>query len=99
MSIESDITKIGQKLFIGKFITCESEKSMAVSDEAIKVEGLGHLLHSIAKVFAKAGKIIDTILIKKPGRVLEIGARSGSKAVSRSLKAALCSIPDVMKFL
>ena len=42
--------------------------------------------------------ILPTNVLNNPGRALEIGANIGSAAVSRNPKAALSTIPDVIKF-
>ena len=71
---------------------------MIVSDNMIKAEGLGKFFKNLGKASAKAGKKLATNVLKNPGRALEIGASIGSAAVSRNPKAALSTIPDVIKF-
>ena len=39
----------------------------------------------------------STIVIKKPGRALEIEAKTGTTAVSRNFRATLPTKPDVKK--
>ena len=97
-NIKGDITPNGRKMLIGKCSICNRKKSMLVSDNTIKAEGLGKFFKNLGKASAKAGKKLATNVLKNPGRALEIGANIGSAAVSRNPKAALSTIPDVIKF-
>ena len=71
---------------------------MLVSDNTIQAEGLGKFFKNLGKASAKAGKKLATNVLNNPGRALEIGANIGSAAISRNPKAALSTIPDVIKF-
>ena len=98
-NIKGDITPNGRKMLIGKCGICNRKKSMLVSDNIIQSEGLlGKFFKNLGKASAKVGKKLATNVLKNPGRALEIGANIGSAAVSRSPKAALSTIPDVIKF-
>ena len=96
--IKGDVTSNGRKMLIGKCSVCNRKKSMLVSDNTIKAQGLGKFFKNLGKASAKAGKKLATNVLKNPGRALEIGANIGSAAVSRNPKAALSTIPDVIKF-
>ena len=97
-NIKGDITSNGRKMLIGKCSICNRKKSMLVSDNTIKAEGLGKFFKNLGKASAKAGKKLATNVLNNPARALEIGADIGSAAVSRNPKAALSTIPDVIKF-
>jgi len=97
-NIKGDVTSNGRKMLIGKCSICNRKKSMLVSDNTIKAEGLGKFFKNLGKASAKAGKKLATNVLNNPGRALEIGANIGSAAVSRNPKAALSTIPDVIKF-
>ena len=97
-NIKGDITSNGRKMLIGKCSICNRKKSMLVSDNIIQAEGLGKFFKNLGKASAKAGKKLATNVLKNPGRALEIGANIGSAAVSRNPKAALSTIPNIIKF-
>ena len=74
ISIESVITKTGQKFFIGKCVQCNGKKSMIVSDNTKAAEGLGSFFEKLGRS-SKAGKKLTTNVMKHPRRALEIGAK------------------------
>ena len=86
------------KLLIGKCVTCNRKKSMIVSDNTIKVEGLGSSFKNLGKISSKAGKKLATNVLKNPGRALEIGANIATATATKSLKAALSALPEVINF-
>ena len=71
---------------------------MIVSDTTIKAEALSSFFKNLGKISAKAGKKIYTNVLENPGRALEIGANVATAAASRSPKAALSSLPEVINF-
>ena len=97
-NIKGDITPNGRKMLIGKCGICNRKKSMLVSDNTRQAEGSGKFFKNLGKASAKAGKKLATNVLKNPGRALEVGANIGSAAVFRNPKAALSTIPDVIKF-
>ena len=98
LNIKGDVTSNGRKMLVGKCAICSRKKSMIVSNDTIQAEGLGKFFKNLGKASAKAGKKLATNVLKNPGRALAIGANIGSAAVSRNPKAALSTIPDVIKF-
>ena len=86
------------KLLVGKCILCDRKKSMIVSDNTIKAEGLGNFFKNLGRVSAKAGKKLATNVLKNPGRALEIGANIATAAATKSPKAALSTLPEVINF-
>ena len=97
VKIYGDITSKGSVL-IGYCSICNRKKSMTVSDSTIKAEGLSSFFNNLGKISAKAGKKLATNVIKNPARALEIGANVATAAASRNPKAALSSLPEVIKF-
>ena len=86
------------KLLVGKCVICGRKKSMIVSDNTIKAEGLGSFFKNLGKISSKAGKKLATNVLKNPGRALEIGANIATAAATKSPKAALSTLPEVINF-
>ena len=86
------------KLLVGKCVICNRKKSMIVSDNTIKAEGLGSFFKNLGKISSKAGKKLAKNVLKNPGRALEIGANIATAAATKSPKAALCTLPEVINF-
>ena len=101
--IVGDITnnkKTGKevKLLVGKCVICNRKKTMIVSDNVIQAEGLGDFFKNLGKVSSKAAKKLLKNALKNPSRFLEIGANVATAAASRNPKAALSTLPEVIKF-
>ena len=86
------------KLLVGKCMVCNRKKSMIVSDNTRKAEGLGSFFKNLGKISSKAGKKLATNVLKNPGRALEIGANIATAAATKSPKAALSTLPEVINF-
>ena len=97
-NIYGDVTKKGSKVLIGFCSKCQRKKSMTVSDNTIEAEGLGSFFKNLGKISAKAGKKLATNALKNPARFLEIGAKVATAAASRNPKAALSTLPEVIRF-
>ena len=54
--ITGEITGKDTKILVGKCVICNRKKSMIVSDNTIKAEGLGSFFKNLGKISAKAGK-------------------------------------------
>ena len=74
------------KLLVRKCVIYNRKKSMIVSDNTIKAEGLGSFFKNLGRVSAKAGKKLATNVLKNPGRSLEIGANIATAAASGNPK-------------
>ena len=98
VKIYGDITSKGSKVLIGFCSICNRKKSMIVSDNTIKAEGLGSFFKNLGKISAKAGKKLATNLLKNPSRALEIGANIATAAATKSPKAVLSTLPEVINF-
>ena len=105
-NITGEITvnkKTGKKnnLLVGKCLICDRKKSMIVSDNTIKAEGLEGLpsfFKNLGKLSAKAGKKLANNVLKNAGRALEIGANVATAAASRNPKNVLSTLPEVINF-
>ena len=77
---------------------CNRKKSMIVSDNIIKAEGLGSFFKNLGKISAKAGKKLAKNVISNPGRALDLTAQIATAAATKSPKAALSTLPEVINF-
>ena len=98
IKIYGDITSKGSKVLIGYCSVCNRKKSMTVSDNTIKAEGLGSFFKNLGKISAKAGKKLATNVLKNPGRALEITSNIATAAAIKSPKAALSTLPEGINF-
>ena len=79
-------------------MVCSKKKSMIVSDNTIQAEGLSSFFKNLGKISSKACKNLATNVLKNPGRALEIGANNATAAATKSPKAALSTLPEVINF-
>ena len=86
------------KLLVGKCMVCNRKKSMIVSDDTIKAEGLGSFFKNLGKISSKAGKKLAKNVISNPGRALDLTAKIATAAATKSPKAALSTLPEVINF-
>ena len=86
------------KILFGYCSICNWEKSMTVSDNTIKAEGLVDFFKNLGKISAKAGKKLASNALKNPAKFLEIGANVAAASASRNPKAALSALPEVINF-
>ena len=86
------------KLLVGKCVICDRKKSMIVSDNTIQAEGLGDFFKNLGKISAKAGKKIAKNVLSNPGRALDLTAKIATAAATKSPKAALSTLPEVINF-
>ena len=86
------------KLLVGKCVICNRKKSMIVSDNSIKTEGLGSFFKNLGKISAKAGKKLAKNVLSNPGRTLDLTAQIATAAATKSPKAALSRLPEVINF-
>ena len=71
---------------------------MIVSDNTIKAEGLGSFFKNLGKISSKAGKKLAKNVICNPGRALDLTAKIATAAATKSPKAALSTLPEVINF-
>ena len=71
---------------------------MTVSDNTTILESLGDFFKKLGKKGLIVSKGISKNGLKNPERALEIGANVGTAFASRSLKAALSSLSEMINF-
>ena len=86
------------KLLVGKCMICDRKKAMIVSDNVIQAEGLGSFFKNLGKISSKAGKKLAKNVISNPGRALDLTAKIATAAATKSPKAALSTLPEVINF-
>ena len=74
------------------------KKTMIVSDNVIQAEGLGDFFKKLGKISAKAGKKLAKSVLSNPARALDLTAKTATAAATKSPKAALSTLPEVIKF-
>ena len=92
------ITPKGSKVLIGFCSICNRKKSMTVSDNTIKAEGLGSFFKNLGKISAKAGKKLAKNVLSNPGRALDLTAKIATAVATKSPKGALSTLPEVINF-
>ena len=86
------------KLLVGKCVVCNRKKSMIVSDNTIQAEGLGSFFKNLGKISSRAGKKLAKNVLSNPGRALDLTAKIATAAATKSPKAALSTLPEVINF-
>ena len=86
------------RLLVGQCSICNRKKSMIVSDNTIQAEGLGDFFKNMGKISAKAGKKLAKNVLSNPGRALDLTAKIATAAATKSPKAALSTLPEVINF-
>ena len=71
---------------------------MTVSDNTIEAEELGSFFEILGRICARADKKSAPNVLKNPCRALEITSNIATAAATKSPKAALSSLPEVINF-
>ena len=71
---------------------------MIVFDNVIQAEGLSDFFKNLEKISAKAGKKVAKNVLSNPGRALDLTAKIATAAATKSTKAALSTLPEVINF-
>ena len=71
---------------------------MIVSDNLIEAEGLGDFFENFGKISSKAGKKLAKNVLSNLGRALDLTAKIATAGASKSPKAALSTLPEVINF-
>ena len=74
------------------------EKFKTLPHNTIQAEGLGSFLKSLGRISAKACEKFATNVLKNQGRALEITSNFANSATTKSPKAALSSLLEVISF-
>ena len=96
--IYGNITFKGNKVLIGYCSNCNRKKSMTVSDNTIKSEGLGDFFKNLGKKALNVSKKMAKNVLSNPGRALDLTGKMVSAAVSRNSKQALSTLPELITY-
>ena len=77
---------------------CDKRKSLIVSDNTIKAEGLGDFFKNLGKKGLKVSKKMAKNVLSNPGRALDLTAKIATAAASRNSKQALSTLPELITF-
>ena len=97
-NIYGDITSRGSKILIGNCSVCNRKKSMIVSDDTKKAEGLGDFSKNLGKKGINVSKKMAENVLSNPGRTLDLTAKIATAAISRNSKQALSTLPELITF-
>ena len=97
-NIYGDITSKGSKVLIGNCLVCNRKKSMTVSDDTIKAEGLSDFFEKLGKKGFNVSKKMAKNVSSNPGRALDLTAKIATAAASRNSKQALSTLPELITF-
>ena len=73
------------------------EISKTVSDNTMAAESLGDFFKSPGKKWLNESKKMTTKFLRSPIQPLDLGANLGSTFASKNSKAALLTLPEVIK--
>ena len=92
--------EIGSEInsLVGQCSFSKWKKSLIVSDNTKKAEGSSDFLKNLDKKWSIISQKMPKNVSKNPGRALEIGANVGTAFATRSPKAALSSVPEMINF-
>ena len=96
--IYGSITSIGSKVLFGNCSICNRKKSMTVSDDTIKAEGLGDFFKNLGKKGLNVSKKMARNVLGNPGRALNLTAKIATESASRISKQALSTLPELITF-
>ena len=97
-NIFGSITSKGSKVLIGNCSICNRKKSMTVSDDTIKAEGLGDFFKNLGKRGLNVSEKMARNVLINPGRALDLTAKIATAAASQNSKQALSMLPDMITF-
>ena len=98
VNIKGDVTSNGRKMLVGSCAVCNRKKSMIVSDNTIKAEGLGDFFKNLGKKTLNVSKKMAKNVLSNPGRALDLTAKIATAAASRNSKQALSTLPELITF-
>ena len=98
VKIYGDITSKGSKVLIGYCSICNRKKSMTVSDNTFKAEGLGDFFKNLGKKGLNVSKKMAKNVLSNPGRALDLTAKIATAAASKNSKQALSTLSELITF-
>ena len=84
------------KFLVRKCVICDRKKSIIVSDNTIGAEGVGDFFKNLGKISAKAGKNLAKNVLSNPKSASDLTAKIAIASATKSLKAALSTLPKVI---
>ena len=96
--IYGNITSKRNKVLIGYCSIFNRKKSMTVSDNTIKSEGLGDFFKNLGKKGVNISKKMAKNVLSNPGRALDLTAKVATAAASRNSNQALSTLPELITF-
>ena len=84
------------RLLIGRCSICNRKKSMVVSDNVTRAEGLGDFFKNLRKKGLNVSKKMAKNVSSNPGRALDLTAKIATAAASRDSKQALSTLPELI---
>ena len=97
-NIYASITKKSNNVLIGYCSICNGKKSMTVSDNTIKAEGLADFFKNLGKKGLNVSKNMAKNVLGNPGRIFDLTAKIATAAASRNSKQALSTLPKLIPF-
>ena len=86
------------KLLVGKCAICNRKKSMIVSDNKTKAEGLGDFFKNLGCKGLNVSKKMAKNVLSNPGRALDLTAKIATAAAFKNSKQALLTLPELITF-
>ena len=96
--IFGNITSKVNKVLIGYCSIFNRRKSMTVSDNTKKSEGLGDFFKNLGKKGINVSKKMAKNVISNLGRALDLTAKIATAVTSRNSKQALSTLPELITF-
>ena len=93
---KTSITSKGSKVLFGNCSICNRKKSMTVSDDTIKAEGLVDFFKNLGKKGLNVSKKMARNVLNNPGRALDLTAKIATAVASRKSKEALSTLPELI---
>ena len=98
VKIYGDITTKCSKVLIVYCSVSNRKKSMTVSDDTKKTEGLGDFFKNLSKKGLNVSQKMAKNVLSNPGRALDLTAKIATAAASRNSKQALSTLPELITF-
>ena len=98
LKVSGDITGKGSKVLFGYCSKGSRIKSMTVSGNTIKEEGLGDFFKNLDKKRTYCVKKIAKNVLSNPVGALDLTVKIATAAVSKNSKQALSTLPELITF-
>ena len=97
-NIYGSITSKSSEVLIGNCSICNRKKSMTVSDDTIKAEGLGDFFKNLGKKGLNVSNKMMRNVLSNPVRALDLTAKKATATASRNSKQAFSTLPELITF-